>query len=70
MFLDPFDCSEDICHLAWIVRDNRNLLPYLQLNYGKKHYRAQCINGTLFEDLDPDALLECPSFVLGRLFCS
>lgn len=42
----------DPCHLAWIIRDNRNLLPAV--------YLGQCSNGTTFEDLDPNGYNDCP----------
>ena len=49
-YADPIDCSD--CHLAWLIRDNRNLLPAV--------YLGQCSNGTTFEDLDPIGYNECP----------
>ena len=33
--LDPFDCESDPCHLAWLIRDNSQLFPYLL-------YTGQC----------------------------
>ena len=27
--LDPIDCESDPCHLAWLVRDNRQLLKVI-----------------------------------------
>ena len=44
IFLDPFDCEKDPCHLAWLIRDNRNLLGALR--------DATCSNGTKFERLN------------------
>ena len=50
-FLDPFDCSDDLCHLAWLIRDNRQLL--------KATYGATCSNGTYFERLNPNGFGDC-----------
>ena len=50
---DPFDCKTDPCHLAWLLRDNRELLDNID--------GAACSNGTLFEDLNPDSFKQCPS---------
>ena len=47
--LDPFDCEDDPCHLAWIFNDNL-------LNLVKN---AQCSNGTSFKDLDPSFFSDC-----------
>jgi len=44
-FIDPIDCMEDICHLAWIVHDHRHLLKQINKN-------IFCANGTSFRDLD------------------
>ena len=42
---DPIDCETDPCHLAWIIRDRRELL--------KNVLNAKCsYNGTSFEDID------------------
>ena len=46
---DPINCD---CHLAWLIRDNRHLLP--GVIYGK------CSNGTSFKDLDPNGFASCP----------
>lgn len=51
VFNNPFDCVSDHCHMAWIIRDNRDLLPALR--YGK------CANGTEFERLDPNGYSDC-----------
>ena len=45
LLTDPLDCSTDKCHLAWLIRDNPNLLKYV--------VDATCSNGTLFTDLKP-----------------
>ena len=49
--LDPIDCESNHCHMAWLIRDNRNLLPAV--------YLGQCSNGTAFEDLDPNGYNDC-----------
>ena len=49
---DPIDCESDPCHLAWLLRDNRDLMGPI--------YRATCSNGTEFENLDPNAFANCP----------
>ena len=45
---DPFECD---CNLAWLIRDNRNLLPVV--------HGAQCSNSTRFEQLDPSGFSDC-----------
>ena len=45
-----FDCSD--CHLAWLIRDNRKLLPSVE--------QGTCSNGTTFDQLDPNGFAECP----------
>lgn len=50
---DPIDCSIDPCHLAWIFRDNKDLLKAIK--------NGECSNGTLFELLDGvNAFNNCP----------
>ena len=49
--IDPFDCESDPCHLAWLIRDNRDLFGRLD--------DARCSNGTLFNQLDPDGFNQC-----------
>jgi len=50
---DPFDYYTDPCHLAWLCRDNRNLLNYL--------IGADCNgSGESFEALSPDYFANCP----------
>jgi len=46
------DCVTDICHLAWLVRDNPNLLNYVQ--------NGVCNNGTTFKALLPEGFNSCP----------
>lgn len=50
---NPIDCVTDACHLAWLIRDNRNLLISV--------FQARCSNGTTFEQLDPTAYTSCPA---------
>lgn len=46
---DPIDCSpRGICSLAWLVRDNPNLLDRV--------WSATCSNGTYLYDLNPNAM--------------
>ena len=67
LLIDPFDCSKDPCHLAWIIRDNRQFLKFLKRdkNYDEcnedvnKNYRAMCSNGTSFDDLDQNGFDHC-----------
>jgi len=42
-FSDPFDCTNDPCHLLWLLRDNRHFLPRV--------WYASCENGTLFDEI-------------------
>ena len=49
---DPIDCATDICHLAWLIRDNRHLM---------KAISGQCSNGTVFEDLMSNDYADCPA---------
>ncbi len=50
--LDPFDCSEEsICHLAWLIRDEPNLLSVV--------INGQCSNGTFFENLQISGFDNC-----------
>lgn len=42
LLLDPFNCEQDPCHLAWIF--NGDLLNLVK--------NAKCSNGTFFKDLD------------------
>ena len=52
---DPFACG---CDVAWLIRDNRHLLPAVRNGY--------CGNSSLFptrpfQNLDPNFFAECPS---------
>lgn len=47
---DPIDC--DGCGLAWLIRDNRDLLSPVN--------KTECANMTLFEELDPNGYNDCP----------
>lgn len=50
---DPFDSYTDTCHLAWITRDNRNLLNYLIV--------ANCNGiGESFAYMRPGYFTTCP----------
>jgi hypothetical protein len=49
---DAFDCVNDPCHLAWLVRDNRNLLSTVQ--------QGKCSNGSSFDQLDVNEFQNCP----------
>nr|CAG4641628.1 EOG090X04MD [Eurycercus lamellatus] len=51
---NPIDCESDPCHLAWIIRDNRELLLTFVLE-------GVCSNGTPFSALDEQVLASCPS---------
>ena len=48
LFLDPFDCVTDSCHLTWLIRDNPQFLANAQL--------GKCSNGTAFTELDPETV--------------
>lgn len=54
--IDTIDCEKDVCHLAWLIRDNRHLLSAVS--------RGKCSNGTTFEKLDPEGFVvngvRCP----------
>ena len=50
---DPFDCVSDPCHLAWLIRDNRQLLDQVPA--------ARCSNGVAFKDLDVSQFNDCPA---------
>lgn len=49
MYIDDFDCD---CHLKWLIRDNRQLMPYVK--------EAKCANSTAFQDLNPESYGGCP----------
>jgi len=40
-----------MCHLAWLIRDNRHLLKVVD--------GGTCSNGTTFEQLDPNGFKNC-----------
>lgn len=47
--IDPIDCStQNICNLAWLIRDNPNLLDSV--------WSAKCSNGTFLYNLNPKDL--------------
>ena len=47
--VDPIDCSN--CNLAWLIRDNRQLLTPIS--------GGTCSNGTVFANLNPYAYANC-----------
>ena len=49
---DAIDCESDPCHLAWLLRDNRQFLNAL--------LQASCSNGSAFDQLDPTGYDGCP----------
>jgi hypothetical protein len=48
--IDPIECAD--CHLAWLIRDNRHLLPAV--------YQGTCSDGKKFRELNPKAFATCP----------
>ena len=57
-FTDPFNCYCDPCHLAWLCRDNRNLLSHV---FGAKCYGTGVGNDNVFfEQISPDYFTNCP----------
>lgn len=51
--LDPFACLTDVCHLAWLLRDNRQFLQFI--------FNAKCDDsGQKFEDIDEGEFSDCP----------
>ncbi len=52
--IDPFDCYSDSCHLAWLLRDNRQLLP------GFRYGMPTCDDGAYFDQLSPSLFADCP----------
>ena len=52
---DPFDCGD--CHLTWLIRDNRRLLPAV--------VGGSCSNGMRFGALDPIGYENCPVIISG-----
>ena len=52
-FKDPINCVNDLCHLSWLIQDNRRLLKAL-------NSIASCSNGTLFTQLDRNGFTNCP----------
>ena len=51
---DPFTCG---CDIAWLIRDNRHLLP--AVHFGVCAYDSP-FPYVDFEDLDPNSFSECP----------
>ena len=48
MIIDPIKCD---CHLAWLVRDNRNLLNYIE--------GAKCSDSKNVVDLKAQDFIRC-----------
>jgi len=61
LHIDPIDCVSDLCHLAWLIRYNRNLLPAVSDGF--------CSNGTRFEDLNQSAYANCPVCQYLQIHC-
>lgn len=58
LIIDPFDCEKDLCHMAWLFRDNRKLLPAVHEGYcwmGDDRYPFGLIAPGLFS--------ECPVII-------
>ena len=51
IYPDPIDCSTYVCDLAWLIRDNPEMLGHVQ--------GGTCSNGTAFTDLNPMAYSDC-----------
>ena len=72
MQIDPFDCHEDLCHLAWIIKHHRHLLTFLffesKTDFGGFLVGPRCSNGTPFEELDVTEFDRCPLENLS-IFC-
>ena len=51
-FKDPINCVNDLCHLSWLIQDNRRLLKAL-------NSIASCSNGTLFTQLYRNGFTNC-----------
>ena len=47
----PIDCVTDPCHMAWLIRDNRNLLSAIGF--------ATCADGTPFGQLSANNYANC-----------
>ena len=56
IFTGPIDCECDPCHLNWLIRDNRQLLPAV--------YLATCANGTALQDLDSGGFDDCTVIII------
>ena len=52
LYADVINCSIDPCELAWLIRDNRWLLPFVT--------NAVCFNGTAFNNLNFYWFANCP----------
>ena len=54
MYADPIDCERDICHLAWLIRDDPNLMVAFYNNI------PTCSNGTRLDRLETSVFQSCP----------
>ena len=61
-----FECSD--CHLAWLIRDNRHLLPVILS--GVDYTTPTCTNVTYFHLLNPNGYADCPVFIPQTLSTS
>jgi len=52
--LDPIDCESDPCHLAWLTRDNPQLMKALP--------HAMCSNGIHLNEIDSAVFSNCPTW--------
>ena len=59
ILIDPIDCSRDLCHLAWIVRDN----PHFIIKAAKD---AKCSNGVKFSQFRREEFANCPVYITHR----
>ena len=58
---DAIDCKTDPCHLAWLIRDNPNLLKVVG--------NGRCTDGTRFEDIDPKTFFNTCGTVVPVITC-
>ena len=58
LYADAINCSIDLCELAWLIRDNHWLLPFVT--------NAVCFNGTAFNNLNFYWFANCPKKLLSQ----